>query len=442
MSVRQVAALSLFFTALLPGCPPAAIAAQNVRLTWAGSSSPDVTGYNVYYGPESGVYPAMLSVAGATTVNVEDLPGGLTYYFAVTAYNSSGLESELSNEASYSVPGLAPPGTPFIAQTLPDHAVTIGWNPSRTAGVPGYYLHYGTQSGSYDSVVWVETGTEADVHQLADGVTYFFAVTATNSSGLESALSAELAYIIPPIAPPQAAPVIQQIFPDDRVTLAWDASPSADVAGYKVYYGTQSGQYDHWMDAGAAGTADIGGLVEGLTYYFAVAAYSSAGQESGVSLEAAGYLVPVATVDTNVFLSLQPIPIDGFPNAFAVTATGLIPSAWTLEGSADLKTWRALATGVEPEVKVTVVVSEKPALFFRLNSWIEEMTLAVQAGETNRYPNSFVVATPYTVPWDWTLESSEDLQNWSPFSTGYFTPVKVAVISAATPQLFFRLKGG
>ena len=137
MSVRHVAALSLFFTALLPGCPPAAIAAQNVRLTWAGSSSPDVTGYNVYYGPESGVYPAMLSVAGATTVNVEDLPGGLTYYFAVTAYNSSGLESELSNEASYSVPGLAPPGPPFIAQTLPDHAVTIGWNPQPHGGRAG-----------------------------------------------------------------------------------------------------------------------------------------------------------------------------------------------------------------------------------------------------------------------------------------------------------------
>ena len=141
MPVRHVATLSLFFTILLFNCPPAAVAAQNVRLTWAGSSSSDVTGYNVYYGPESGVYSTMRSVIGATTVNVKDLPGGLTYYFAVTAYNSSGLESELSNEASYSVPGLAPPGTPFIAQTLPDHAVTIGWNPSRTAGVLGYHLH-------------------------------------------------------------------------------------------------------------------------------------------------------------------------------------------------------------------------------------------------------------------------------------------------------------
>ena len=444
MFVKYAVILNLFSTALLVFCPVPAVAAQSVRLNWVASSSPDAAGYNIYYGSQSGVYTAALSVVGTTTITVDDLQDGLTYYFAVSAYNNSGSESDLSNEASYSIPGTAPPeGTPFIAQILPDHAITLGWNPSPSRDVQGYYVHYGTQSGSYDRLVWVPADTQLDIHNLAEGVTYYFAVTATNSSGAKSTLTAEVSYIIPLIAPPQGAPTVQQIIPAPVVRVNWNVSPSADVAGYIVHYGTQSGYYDNSLYVGSANSVDIGGLLEGLMYYFAVTAYDSFGQESVFSPEASYFVEITATVvDTNVFLSLQQIPVAGFPNAFSVTATGPVPATWTLESSSNLKTWHTLATGDDPEVNVAVVISEKPALFFRLNSWFEDMTLAMQADGTNRYPNSFVVTTPHVVPSDWTLESSEDLQNWSPFVTGYFAPVKVAIVNAPTPALFFRLKGG
>ena len=70
-----------------------------------------------------------------------------------------------------------------------------------------------------------------------------------------------------------------------QVTLAWDANPEPDIAGYKLYYGTSSGTYGQPQDAGNSTTATISDLAEGTTYYLAVTAYDSSGLESSFSEE-------------------------------------------------------------------------------------------------------------------------------------------------------------
>jgi Bacterial Ig domain/Fibronectin type III domain len=69
------------------------------------------------------------------------------------------------------------------------------------------------------------------------------------------------------------------------VTLAWDANTETNLAGYKVYYGPASGLYTNTVDVGNITTNRVTGLVEGVTYYFAVTAYNSSGQESDYSAE-------------------------------------------------------------------------------------------------------------------------------------------------------------
>src|ERR1051325_10824346 len=78
--------------------------AGSVTLSWAPSSDPNVVGYKIYYGAVSGTYTNVIDTGSSTTVTINGLVNGVTYYFAATAYNILGLESDFSNETSYTVP--------------------------------------------------------------------------------------------------------------------------------------------------------------------------------------------------------------------------------------------------------------------------------------------------------------------------------------------------
>jgi hypothetical protein len=72
----------------------------SVTLAWNPSFSTNVVGYNVYCGLASGVYNSLESVTGTNTT-ITGLAAGTTYYFAATAVDALGVESQFSNETSY-----------------------------------------------------------------------------------------------------------------------------------------------------------------------------------------------------------------------------------------------------------------------------------------------------------------------------------------------------
>jgi fibronectin type 3 domain-containing protein len=70
------------------------------------------------------------------------------------------------------------------------------------------------------------------------------------------------------------------------VILSWDKSPSRDVKGYRLHYGTTSRRsYSRIIDVGKATTCTISNLIAGKKYYFVVTAYNTAGKESSPSNE-------------------------------------------------------------------------------------------------------------------------------------------------------------
>jgi fibronectin type III domain protein/BACON domain-containing protein len=75
----------------------------SASLTWAADTSTGLAGYKVYMGTASGVYGTSLNVGNVTSYVVSNLAVGTTYYFVVTAYNTSGSESPPSNEVSKSI---------------------------------------------------------------------------------------------------------------------------------------------------------------------------------------------------------------------------------------------------------------------------------------------------------------------------------------------------
>jgi hypothetical protein len=68
-----------------------------------------------------------------------------------------------------------------------------------------------------------------------------------------------------------------------------DGTPLTDLAGYKLYYGTSSGNYTSMINVGNAATYTytINNLARG-TYYFAVTAYDTQNNESSYSNEVSG----------------------------------------------------------------------------------------------------------------------------------------------------------
>ncbi len=83
----------------------------SATLSWApptqntdGSPLTDLAGYKIYYGTESGNYQTSIQIdnPGIAIYVVETLTPN-TYYFVLTAIDSSGIESLYSNEASKQV---------------------------------------------------------------------------------------------------------------------------------------------------------------------------------------------------------------------------------------------------------------------------------------------------------------------------------------------------
>jgi hypothetical protein len=89
---------------LLPFAAAANLAAADITLVWDPNSEPDLAGYKVYFGTASRTYGAPITLGKVTTYTVTGLTPGRTYYFAVTAYNTAGLESGYSNEVSATIP--------------------------------------------------------------------------------------------------------------------------------------------------------------------------------------------------------------------------------------------------------------------------------------------------------------------------------------------------
>ena len=114
MWIRSTVLILFLFIGGWALIPPAS--AGQAILSWDppatnadGSPLTDLNGYRIYYGTSSGAYVTTLDVGNVITSTITNLTDGVIYYFAVTAYDLSGNESDFSNEISKSILG-GPPG--------------------------------------------------------------------------------------------------------------------------------------------------------------------------------------------------------------------------------------------------------------------------------------------------------------------------------------------
>jgi fibronectin type 3 domain-containing protein len=96
-------------------------------------------------------------------------------------------------------------------------------------------------------------------------------------------------------ASPSANPVAVQSTASQStasLTLEWNANTELDLAGYRVYRATSSGEYGAAIATVPANATSyvVSGLQPGVIYFFVITAYDTAGNESIRSAEVSASL--------------------------------------------------------------------------------------------------------------------------------------------------------
>lgn len=73
-------------------------------LSWAANAEPDLAGYKVYIGTQSGLYDPPITLGTVTAYTATNLASGKTYYFCISAFKSASNESPCSAEVSKPLP--------------------------------------------------------------------------------------------------------------------------------------------------------------------------------------------------------------------------------------------------------------------------------------------------------------------------------------------------
>jgi Malectin domain/Bacterial TSP3 repeat len=206
--------------------------AARVSLSWNapttnqnGTSLTDLAGHKVHYGLAPRSYNVTADVGLATSAVLSDLEAGQTYYFAVTAYDTSGNQSALSDEVPYRIPLTDTDGDGLTDE---EERTIYGTDPTR-ADTDGDGINDGTEIAFWGAA-W---NADAD----GDGLINLLDADSDNDAltdGIERSQGTDPASPAPGPAPapgpePGADPVLLAVNAGGGSYIGGDATPwSAD----------------------------------------------------------------------------------------------------------------------------------------------------------------------------------------------------------------------
>jgi hypothetical protein len=148
---------------------------NRVDIYWDANREHDVAGYNVYYSYSyNGKYTLIGHTTGTHYIDY-GARNGVTYYYAITTYNYSGLESDLSKDVIYDTP--RPEGfnqSIFDYNTSPSNSgyefsayLILPYNDKNT----DFFFEKDANSGQYYLNVWSDSdiqdmGTTSSIYDI------------------------------------------------------------------------------------------------------------------------------------------------------------------------------------------------------------------------------------------------------------------------------------
>ncbi|WP_236683086.1 malectin domain-containing carbohydrate-binding protein [Demequina globuliformis] len=313
----------------IPVAVSATATGEGIDITWDPVVADDLAGYNIYRGADAGVAPDSATkvndaILTATSFTDPTALAGTEYFYVVTSVDHTGNESNASSAASAELDGTAPPAPASANAFAGETSIALLWGSVSADDLEGYNVYRGTAAGvsvspgnKLNSIPTTSTSLiDADV---VAGVTYYYVVTAVDSSGNESAPSNEVSGALPNDDEPPAAPQnVTAVAADAEVVLSWDAVDAGDLAGYRVYRSLETGAYTGAVAVTGEELLDSPTFTDtnvdnNTTYFYQVVAVDGSGNESDPSNEVIATPRVPNTTDISVdFTATDAAPEDGF----------------------------------------------------------------------------------------------------------------------------------
>ncbi len=282
-----------------------------IELEWTAVGDDGTTGVAAEYDLRYSTSPlTALTFSSATAVIGETLPSapgttetfgvhGLSantkYYFALKVLDEQGNSSPISNVVSETTDsgGITLPA-PVLTAEAGDGFVELNWafNSTYPADFNIFRREVFPETvwGSFESIDSTPDKNYLDEAVVNDTNYQYYVVAEYTSpdtthkspnSNTVNAIPAAQEDLIAPDAPDW---LTVSSIGDSEVELEWNENTESDLSHYVVHYGEYSGDPDLKKTA-VSSRAIISGLNNGITYYFAVLAVDSAGNESPLSTE-------------------------------------------------------------------------------------------------------------------------------------------------------------
>ncbi len=305
IALRTLVRADMLIVALLLVAAP--VYAGDVNLAWDPVTHASLAGYVIHYGPAAGNYPNSIDVGNVTTKTVTNLTEGATYHFAVAAYDSSHVESGLSNDVAAT-----------IAYTVP----VANFTASTVSGVAPLAMNFIDQStGSITTYAWTfgdgTTSTTKNPSKVyTNAGTYSVGLTVTGPGGSNVKTKPNYITVAPQVdTTPPSAPgsLTSTANGSSGINLSWAAATdNVGVTGYRVERCQGASCTTFTQIATSTGTSFANtGLSASTTYRYRVRASDAAGNLGAYS--------PIASATTAAGADTTP---PSAPGSLTSTATG------------------------------------------------------------------------------------------------------------------------
>ncbi|MFC1848936.1 hypothetical protein ACFL27_01895 [candidate division CSSED10-310 bacterium] len=167
-------------------------------IRWEDSDPDDAALITLYYDTDNAGYDGVQIAENIREDNEEDTflwsTSGLSegdYYIYARIDDTINPPVSVYSQGPFTI-DRSPTSPQNLAGYPEDGAVTLFWQAPQNADISFYRVYYGTYSGNYDVTVDVGNQTQTQITSLANGILYYFAVTAIDMTGHESDFSNEI----------------------------------------------------------------------------------------------------------------------------------------------------------------------------------------------------------------------------------------------------------